>query len=173
MPLYKVTLDSRNLRTPAGNPLHLPSLPLAMAIAAEWDAQRANHSKGIQPATMPMMILASTAIDQIQPDSMQVKKTCLSYLPTDTALFFSDEEDRILLKKQRQHFQPITRWIKRTLRVELTSTHTMSGKIVHSPEAVRRVEWMVDHMDHFTLACLQSATMECKSLVLALAYLSR
>jgi ATP synthase F1 complex assembly factor 2 len=32
---------------------------------------------------------------------------------------------------------------------------------------------MVDHLDHFSLACLQSATMECKSLVLAIAYLSR
>ena len=66
--MYKVTLDNRNLRTPAGNPLLLPSLPLALSIAAEWDAQAANHPKGIQPATMPMMILASTAIDQILPD---------------------------------------------------------------------------------------------------------
>ena len=66
--MYKVTLDNRNLRTPAGNVLLLPSLPLALAIAAEWDAQAANHPKGIQPATMPMMTLASTAIDQILPD---------------------------------------------------------------------------------------------------------
>ena len=72
--MYKVTLDNRNLRTPAGNALLLPSLPLALAIAAEWDAQAANHPKGIQPATMPMMILASTAIDQILPDhGLQVK----------------------------------------------------------------------------------------------------
>jgi chaperone required for assembly of F1-ATPase len=108
---YKILLDGRSLRTPAGNNLHLPNIGLALSIAAEWDAQRAGNSKGIQPATMPLMTLAATAIDQILPDGYQVKKTCLSYLPTDTALFLTAETDRILLRKQRQHFQPILRCV--------------------------------------------------------------
>lgn len=37
---------------------------LAMAVAAEWDAQ--TSSKGIEPALMPLMSLASTAIDQVR-----------------------------------------------------------------------------------------------------------
>lgn len=106
---YKILLDNRTLRTPAGNNLHFPNIGLALTIAAEWDAQKAGNSKGIQPATMPMMTLAATAIDQILPNGYQVKKTCLSYLPTDTALFLTAETDRILLRKQRQHFQPILR----------------------------------------------------------------
>ena len=106
---FKILLDNRTLRTPAGNNLHFPNIGLALTIAAEWDAQKAGNSKGIQPATMPMMTLAATAIDQILPDGYQVKKTCLSYLPTDTALFLTAESDRILLRKQRQHFQPILR----------------------------------------------------------------
>lgn len=36
---------------------------LAMAVAAEWDAQ--DTSKGIEPAVMPLMALASTALDQV------------------------------------------------------------------------------------------------------------
>jgi chaperone required for assembly of F1-ATPase len=60
---------------------------------------------------MPLMTLAATAIDQILPDAYMVKKTCLSYLPTDTALFLTAETDRILLRKQRQHFQPILRCV--------------------------------------------------------------
>lgn len=106
---FKILLDNRTLRTPAGNDLHFPNIGLALTIAAEWDAQKAGNSKGIQPATMPMMTLAATAIDQILPNGYQVKKTCLSYLPTDTALFLTAESDRILLRKQRQHFQPILR----------------------------------------------------------------
>ena len=106
---YKILLDGRTLRTPAGNNLHLPNIGIALSIAAEWDAQKAGNSKGIQPATMPMMTLAATAIDQILPDGYQVKKTCLSYLPTDTALFLTSETDRLLLRKQRQHFQPVLR----------------------------------------------------------------
>lgn len=34
-----------------------------MAVAAEWDAQ--DTTKGIEPAVMPLMALASTAIDQV------------------------------------------------------------------------------------------------------------
>lgn len=36
---------------------------LAMAVAAEWDAQVTE--KGLEPALMPLMTLASTAIDQV------------------------------------------------------------------------------------------------------------
>lgn len=39
------------------------SAELAMAVAAEWDAQ--DTTKGIEPAVMPLMSLASTAIDQV------------------------------------------------------------------------------------------------------------
>lgn len=39
------------------------SSELAMAVAGEWDAQVT--SKGIEPAVMPLMALASTAIDQV------------------------------------------------------------------------------------------------------------
>ena len=36
---WRVTLDARPLPTPAGQALRLPSQRLALAIAAEWDAQ--------------------------------------------------------------------------------------------------------------------------------------
>jgi hypothetical protein len=35
----------------------------------------------------------------------------LGYLATDTALFLTHEDDRILLRKQRQHFQPVSRYV--------------------------------------------------------------
>ncbi|KAH8045453.1 chaperone [Aureococcus anophagefferens] len=55
-----VTLDGRRVPTPAGRPLAVPSLRLALALAAEWDAQ-ATH---VEPATMPLASLAATAVDQ-------------------------------------------------------------------------------------------------------------
>lgn len=41
-----------------------------MAVAAEWDAQ--TSSKGIEPALMPLMSLASTAIDQVRAQLQKV-----------------------------------------------------------------------------------------------------
>jgi chaperone required for assembly of F1-ATPase len=46
-------------------------------LLSEWDAQTAGHPKGIQPATMPLMTLVATAIDQCIPNDHFVKKTCL------------------------------------------------------------------------------------------------
>lgn len=169
---YKITLDGRTLKTPARNPLHLPNLELAMAVAAEWDAQT-DARKGIQPVTMPLMTLASTAIDQALVDPEFIRNTCRSYLPTDSALFFTTEEDRILLKKQRQHLLPIIRWFKRELGVELSSKSTVYGRIDHPEDTKRKIDWMINSLDHFSLTCLQSATMECKSIVLAFAFLCR
>ena len=57
---YVITLDERVLKTPAKHPLELPNEALAWAIATEWDAQ----TKRMAPHTMPLMKLATTAIDQ-------------------------------------------------------------------------------------------------------------
>ena len=61
---YLITLDGRTLKTPARNPFHIPNMELALAVAAEWDAQLDNL-KGIEPTTMPMTQMMFTAIDQI------------------------------------------------------------------------------------------------------------
>jgi chaperone required for assembly of F1-ATPase len=130
VPQYQIYLDGRLLRTPARNQMQFPNKEMAMAVAMEWDAQT-DRKKGIQPATMPMMTLVATAIDQIAPgiykskrswsgccnvatifcviDPTHVRNTVLSYFPTDTSLFWTTTSDRILLKKQRQHFEPVLR----------------------------------------------------------------
>jgi ATP synthase F1 complex assembly factor 2 len=48
-----VRLDGRTLRTPARGALLLPSLPLALAVAAEWEWQDA---RTLRPFTMPIMV---------------------------------------------------------------------------------------------------------------------
>jgi len=168
---FCIKLDGRILRTPARNDLHLPSLELTMAIAAEWDAQT-DGLTGIQPATMPLMTLASTAIDQVSENPHTTHHTCLSYLPTDTVLFHAHPTERELIKLQRMHFQPLLRWLRRRFGVELRTSDALMGRIAHPAESSRRVSLMLDQLDAFTLTCVQCWTMECKSLVLALALLS-
>ncbi len=83
-------------------------MAIASIIAAEWDAQTSKF--GIQPTSMPFMILTSTAIDQILPNNSFVRSTCMSYLPTDTALYFISPDDRILIDKQQKYFNPLIDW---------------------------------------------------------------
>lgn len=116
-----------------------------MAIAAEWDAQT-NQRTGIMPATMPLMTIASTAIDQLLPDPSSAHHTCLSYLPTDTALFWTHSEDRLLLKKQRQHFEPLLRWLKKSYNVELEAAKGGHSRIHHPEESIEKMKYFVHKM---------------------------
>lgn len=95
---------------------------------------------------MPMMTIASTAIDQVKPDPLPTKVTCLSYLPTDSSLFWTSDEDRILLKKQRQHLEPVVRWARRELQIELLTSRGITGRLNHPPESLHRVQWMIDQL---------------------------
>lgn len=117
-----------------------------MAVAAEWDAQ-SDKTRGIQPANMPMMSLVSTAIDQVEGDPETSIHTCMKYLPTDAALFFTHEGDRILLAKQKQYLASIIDWFKHDLNVELgVMAGTMASRINHPPASVQKLESIVRKM---------------------------
>ena len=105
---YSVTLDDRSLKTPARNNLLFENEYLAICVANEWDSQT-NQKLGIQPQTMPFMSLASTAIDTVSFDPSPARSTCLSFLPTDSLLFWTSE-DAELLAKQKEEFGPIIKW---------------------------------------------------------------
>lgn len=99
---WQITLNDRALKTPARQPLIVPSYPLALAIAAEWEWQVCSYvcpsacrpqlclaqlpdclqDNRIRPFTMPLMSLAATAIDQPKP-RQKVTDTMLQYLDTD------------------------------------------------------------------------------------------
>jgi ATP synthase F1 complex assembly factor 2 len=84
---YGITLDGRTMKTPMGQIMAVPSQSLAYAIAAEWDAQ----TKYLQPANMPLMTLACTALDQVVHNPEAYRKESLNYLTTDTvSLLYGD-----------------------------------------------------------------------------------
>ena len=97
--LFEIALDGRALRTPGRAPLLFGSEPLALAVAAEWDAQVGDG--GIEPGAMPLMSLASTAVDQVAIEPTEVAEKCFAFLATDTACFYVDPSERIMRKRQR------------------------------------------------------------------------
>ena len=52
---FEITLDQRKLKSPKGSPFIIESEPLALAVAAEWDAQKDK----IQRGTMHLVRLLS------------------------------------------------------------------------------------------------------------------
>eukprot|EP00752_Nemacystus_decipiens_P018247 g16375.t1 len=168
---WEVLLDGRVLKTPGRRPLEFDSAELAMAVAAEWDAQ--DTAKGIEPAVMPLMSLASTAIDQVASDREKTISTCLNYLPTDTVCFLSPDPDPVIARRQRQLWSPLREWTEEALGIPVATTTEIHRKPDHPPEALKQARKVLESMDEWGLAAVQSVTMECKSLVIALALLFR
>jgi chaperone required for assembly of F1-ATPase len=141
---YGITLDGRNLKTPAKNPLIFDSYYLALAIAAEWDSQT-DKRKGIRPSTMPFMTLASTAIDHLSINPDFTRSTCMSYLPTDCMLFWTKEDDE-LYQKQKNEFSLIIKWLEQKFNISLKVSDSVTGRIIHPTETVQTIKSIVDSM---------------------------
>jgi chaperone required for assembly of F1-ATPase len=141
---YGITLDGRNLKTPAKNLLQFQSYFLAAAIAAEWDAQT-NKLRGIQPNTMPLMSIASTTIDVISKKPNDARSTCLSFLPTDSLLFWTKEDDD-LYKLQQDEFKPVIEWVESTFNFKVLVADGMTYRLDHSQDTFTRVNNIVDSL---------------------------
>ena len=76
---FKVVLDGRAPKTPAGATYLLPTEASARLVAAEWDAQ----GEFIEPATMPATRLAATAIDRVSQTREPVADEVAAYAGSD------------------------------------------------------------------------------------------
>ena len=72
---FAVSLDQRQLKTPAKSPLILPNEGLALAVAKEWRA----IEKEINPAEMPHTRAANAAIDKVAPQFEEVAVMLAEY----------------------------------------------------------------------------------------------
>jgi chaperone required for assembly of F1-ATPase len=138
-------LDGRLLKTPAHNELKLPNFQLASMIAVEWDSQ-IDSKRGIQPSSMPITSLTATAIDQVSIDEEYTKKICLSYLPTDTTLFYASDQENLLLDKQRQYFDPVISWLESSLDIKVATTQSSPIRVIHPEKTLSKINSLVNRM---------------------------
>lgn len=110
---FIVTLDGREVKTPAKARMILPTQALAEAIAAEWDAQE----DLIKPATMPMTRTANSAIDTVGHNLDHVIDSLAQYGGTDLICYFA-EHPQSLIDMQRAAWEPLHEW--------LVSTHSIT-----------------------------------------------
>ena len=169
--MWLVTLDGRPLKTPLGEVLRVPSEALALGIATEWTRQ----SSVIEPATMPLMGLASTAMKHAGDIVGRVNDTraLLQYLHTDTmrVRFAPDEVEPDLLAKQSKACDPVLDWFQS----KFGSLPPCADLIVPmpDPETSASVVSATNELSTWEFSALQSLTSTCKSVVLALGVLHR
>src|SRR5690606_24662614 len=164
---YAVMLDGRPVRTPARKPLSLSSRALAEAIAAEWRAQ----GDRVDPASMPLTRLATTAIDLAAARRPAIVDEIAAYAATDLLCYRADSPAE-LAARQHTAWQPLLDWVAVRHGAQLAVTAGVVPRPQPS-EALAALRRTVEAQDDLALVALHAATVAAGSLVLALALLDR
>ncbi|KAH9955608.1 ATP12-domain-containing protein [Russula dissimulans] len=162
-----ITLDSRPLKTPAGNPLLLPRSKrlAATLIITEWENQR----NVLKSHALPMTSLAARAIDAMNEVTScdDVRKALLEYLDTDTICFHQDSPEP-LVRLQDDHWNPLLTWARDTFDVELLTSDSVLFNT--QPEATKRkFDKVLQGFDPWQMAAMERVTLTTKSFIIALA----
>lgn len=160
---HAVTLDGKAVKTPAKRPLILPNALIATAVAREWAAQ----GESIDTYSMPLMQLASAAIDQVADDRDAVVDEISAYGGTDLTCYRA-AEPADLRARQDEGWQPLLDWCADRYGARLAVTEGVVA-ISQDSAATGALRAVVDGYDEMSLAALHTITSACGSLVIALA----
>jgi chaperone required for assembly of F1-ATPase len=160
---WEIRLDERPVKTPARQPLLLPTASLAEAAAEEWRAQ----GDKVDPRSMPMTGLANAAIDRIVPDPPAFARSLALFGESDL-LCYRAEGPEPLVRRQAEAWDPLLAWARGRFDIDF---EVITG-VMHRPQPNRTVEQLaraVSARDSFRLAALSPMVTISGSLVIALA----
>jgi chaperone required for assembly of F1-ATPase len=163
---FAVNLDARPVRTPLKAPLILPTLDLAEAAAAEWQAQEGK----VKPDTMPVTRTANSAIDKVAPQHGAVADMLAAYGGSDL-LCYRAEGPAGLIQRQAEGWDPLLTWAADALSAPLLVT-TGIVPVSQPAESLARLSQLVHALDPFHLAAFHDLVAISGSLILALAVTS-
>ena len=158
---WLVQLDGKNLRSPSGSLLCLPSLNLAEAIAREWNGQ----GDEIDASSMPLFSRVGTVLDRVIPQRTALIAELTLYGSNDL-LCYHDEQDG-LATLQRTSWQPWLDWLFQTYGIKLR--HVVGVMPVHQNEASKFIT-LIAKFDDWRLGVLYRVTTLSGSLVLGLGF---
>ena len=160
---WRVLIDGRSPKTPAGSPLVLPGEAAARLIAEEWEAQ----GEFLDPATMPATRLAATAIDRIPQARTETAEEIARYAGSDGLCYFADGP-QALIARQQAAWLPWLDWAEREHGVRLNRAQGIAH-VAQPAESTARVRDLALGLDDFALTGLATAVGLFGSAVLALA----
>ena len=162
---WGVELDGKPLRTPAREPLTVPTEALAEAISAEWNGVE----EKIDPGAMPLTGLANAAVDRVAPDKGAFAQGLARYAEADLACYRAEGPSG-LVDRQAELWDALLGWARRRFDVDFRTT----SKIVHVAQPAATIDQLshaVAALDPFRLAGLSPLVTISGSLLAALGVL--
>jgi len=160
---YTITLDGRLVRTPARQPLGVPSRDLADAVADEWAAQE----ETIKPEIMPFTRIVNAVIDGVAPRRAEVVEGVARYGGSDL-LCYRAEFPRELAARQAARWDMLLHWANRDLGLRLKVGKGLMP-VEQSEACLEAFRGYFSQMDSFTLAAAHTVASLSGSAVIALA----
>lgn len=162
---WGVSLDGKPLRTPAREPLLVPTEALAEAIAGEWN----EAGETFDPREMRLTGLANAAIDRVAADPETFASGLAKYGESDLACYRAEGPPG-LVERQQARWDALLAWARRRFDVDFCTTQGLIH--VAQPDAtIQRLSHAVASLDPFRLAGLSPLVTIGGSLVAALAVL--
>jgi chaperone required for assembly of F1-ATPase len=159
---FAVLLDGKPVRTPARRALAAPTKELALALAAEWNAQE----EVIDPAKMPLTRLANVIIDAVSETPDPITEEITKYLGSDLICYRAGEPEG-LVKLQMQHWNPLLTWAREDLGARFMLADGIT--FVQQPDSAIAAAAKAIPQDPWRLGALASITTLTGSALIALA----
>lgn len=160
---FALRLDGRPARTPGRSPLVAPTIRLAEAMAAEWNAQ----GETIDPAAMPLTRLLNSAIDGVAGRRAEVTSEIVRYAGSDLVCYRAGGP-RGLVERQEAAWSPLVAWVGQALGVRLRLAEGVMP-VAQDEAALAAVAAAIGRLDSYRLAAVLLATTLTGSAVIALA----
>ncbi|XP_056391259.1 ATP synthase mitochondrial F1 complex assembly factor 2 isoform X2 [Hyla sarda] len=165
---YEIILDRRKLKTPQGKIFTVPSEPLAIAVATEWDSQRDT----IKFFTMHLTTLCNTALDNpTQRNKEHLIRSSLKFLDTDT-IGCRVEEPPSLVELQTNEWDPILTWAEDRYNVLIGSSTSLMGPAI--PDQTKEVfHRHLASYNSWSLIGIEFMVTQLKSFIIAMGLVDR
>ncbi|XP_024880718.1 ATP synthase mitochondrial F1 complex assembly factor 2 [Temnothorax curvispinosus] len=165
---FEITLDQKKLKTPQGKVFEVNSKPLALAVAAEWDAQKETIDRG----SMHLTSLCNTVLDNPHNHTkINLVNHIVNCLEMDTILFYSSEVDE-LYQLQVEKWEPIVRWFCEHYDVDIARTQSIEAPTVSMETKAALTKHLMSH-NFNSIYGLVYAVDGLKSVILTLATAAR
>ncbi|KAK7373440.1 hypothetical protein VNO80_06847 [Phaseolus coccineus] len=164
---WTVMLDYRTLKTPSKRPLKLPTLPLAKAIAAEWEYQLMD---GIRPFTMPLMRLACTALERVPLTRNKIIENLMKKFNQDLVFCRAPDDNELtsdVHDRQVEKIDPLLQWVETEFGFKpVVYSSFFGGK--QEDGLVTAIENLLKKTDDCELATIDAIAASAHSLIIAI-----
>ena len=164
---YQICLDNRPVRSPSKAVVEVPSLVLAEAVQAEWQAVEDE----IQPEDMPLYSMAVTVTDRVTPQRQALADELAGYI-NDDVLRYRSGDDLELAARQTEMWDPWLGWAEQACGLRLPATAGLMP--VSADDAAERI--VKDRLQPLAdpqFGCLYRVATLSGSVVLGLAFHDR